>query len=181
MIMSSVKAIFKGVQTRRYAGVIFLLAALFSVALLISCTKKASSEPVAMNQQWAEKEAATIVSKIRREHPRVYLTPQRIQEIKRRISKDKKLRDYLSGKKKNPDGFFSALFYVLGESNDLVLDRSRQEYGRIAAEALMSAVRENKREPDDLAILYDWTFNALSAQEKKAFIEYCKFRLGNRV
>ncbi|MCD6388942.1 MAG: hypothetical protein J7L69_05985 [Desulfobulbaceae bacterium] len=80
-------------------------------------------------------------------------------------------------------GIQAALFYALGKEKKLKLSKSNQEYGRIAADALMKAIRKNNRRtsPDDLAVLYDWAYSALSHTERLAFVNFCKLRLGNKI
>lgn len=148
---------------------------------LPSCTKSAPTAEVGEEQKWAEGVAVQVVSNIRKGHPRIYLTPERITELKTQSLSSKK--DIFELMKKRMKGPQAALFYVLGEDKALGLTKSREEYGRIAADALMKAIRENnkKTSPDDLAILYDWAYGALTYDEKKAFVDFCKYRIGQKI
>lgn len=154
----------------------------FSVILfLTSCTRTASSEASRENEQWAEKVAVDLVSKIRKGHPRIYITPERIPELKRLALSSNK--DHFNIIKQRVRGHQAALLYALEADKSLNLQKSRDEYGRIAADILMKEIRQNSRStsPDSLAIIYDWAYGALKDDEKKAFVDFCKARLGNRI
>ncbi len=132
-------------------------------------------------ERWAEKEAQNLVLKIRKDHPRIFLTKDRIPNLKTQALSTK---GHIFGlMKERMGGLQAALFYALGESKALGLTKSRQEYGRIAAQALMKAIRESneRTSPDDLAVLYDWAYGALANEDKRAFVNFCKSRIGKEV
>jgi hypothetical protein len=171
----------------------FVFVLILACAFAISCNQTASSEkPLPAQktsavpeetdpQQWAEEIAREAVSKIRRGHPKIFLTPERVPELRRQILTSKKR--YFSLLIKKMQGVQAALFYVLGGEEDLGLSRTREEYGRIAAEALMSGINSNdpKVKLDDLTLIYDWAHGALTVEEKEAFVTFCKSSLGNQL
>jgi len=132
-------------------------------------------------ERWADKEAKDLVSKIRKDHPRIFLTKERIPALKAQAFSTKAHIFRLM--KQRMGGLQAALFYALGEGKALGLAKSRQEYGRIAAQALIQAIKENnpRTSPDDLAVLYDWANGALTNDEKIAFVNFCKSRLGKEL
>lgn len=140
-----------------------------------------SSEIERKSREWAERVAQDTVAKIRKGHPRIYLTPERIPELRKQAVTSKAAVFELM--KKRTGGKQAALFYALGSDSSLKLAKSPEEYGRIAAEALLQSVRENNRRtsPDDLAVLYDWANDALTREEKQAFVDFCKLRIGTEV
>jgi hypothetical protein len=164
---------------RRRSRTVLMLAFSLSLSLLFlfSCSRNALSEPSGADQTWAEKVASETVSKIRKGHPRIYLTPERIPELKRQALTSKKYQfDQLIKKMK---GTQAALFYALGEDTALGLPKAHEEYGRIAAEALMSSIKGgSKANLDELALIYDWAHGALTNDERKAFVSFCRSRIG---
>ena len=153
------------------------------VLIFVSCadTTSSSSDTVTKSQHWAEEVAKDIISKIRKEHPRIYLTPERIVELRNQALSSKSY--WLGFLKDRMRESQAALLYALGEDKRLGLSRPHQEYGRIAAEALMKAIRENNSgtSPDGLAIIYDWVHGVLTEDEKRAFVNFCKMRLGEKL
>lgn len=161
------------------------------VTVLFSCTKGASSEAINAKStmsplqqkayEWAEKAAIEEVSKIRKGHPKIYLTPERVPELKKQALTSKKY--YFDLLQKRTYGPQAALFYALGDDKSIGLPKTREEYGRIAAEAMMSAIKSksNKVKLDDLAIIYDWAYGALTDEEKRAFVSFCKSRIGTHL
>ncbi|MBP1750462.1 MAG: putative lipoprotein [Deltaproteobacteria bacterium] len=175
-------------QLSRFMTCLLFLA---SLTLLCSCTRCASSESIdkkgdssasdAKANEWAESVATDMVSKIRKGHPRIYLTPERIPELKREALTSKKY--YFDLLIKRMKGTQAALFYALDADKALSLPKTRAEYGRIAADELMKGIRTNSRELDirTLAIIYDWAYGALTDEEKRAFVSYCKAQIGKEV
>ncbi|MFC1657055.1 hypothetical protein ACFL2P_00580 [Candidatus Moduliflexota bacterium] len=180
-------------RTRR--GLIYIVSIVTSLlfAASPSCDRNVSSgEPLpakkitsghvgADPQQWAEKEAREAVSRIRKGHPKLFLTPERITEIRQQAVTSKKYFFDLLVKKMH--GVQAALFYALGEGKSLGLPKTREEYGRIAAEALMTDIARNDKKVkiDDLALIYDWAHDALTPGEKQAFVTFCKSRVGSKL
>jgi hypothetical protein len=146
-----------------------------------SYAESPSSGAVIASQKWADQVALDVVSKIRKGHPRIFLTPERISKLRAQALSGKK--PYFNLLKERMRGPQAALFYALDENKSLGLPKSRQEYGRIAADSLMQTIRENNpsTSPDDLAVLYDWAFGALTDEEKKVFVNFCKLRLGKEL
>jgi hypothetical protein len=146
-----------------------------------SYAESPSSGTVMASQKWADQVALDVVSKIRKGHPRIFLTPERISKLRAQALSGKK--PYFNLLKERMRGPQAALFYALDENKSLGLPKSRQEYGRIAADSLMQTIRENNpsTSPDDLAVLYDWAFGALTDEEKKVFVNFCKLRLGKEL
>lgn len=130
---------------------------------------------------WAEQTAQDLVSRISKAHPRIFLTPERIPKLRKEALTSK--ASIFNLMKERMRGEQAALFYALGAGKELGLTKPREEYGRIAAEALMQAIQKNDRKtsPDGLAILYDWAFGALTAEEKSAFVNFCKSRIGDKI
>lgn len=157
--------------------IIFLL--LFISSSCADATSSSDSEIVRKSQVWAEETAKEIVSKIRKGHPRILLTPERIPKLRQEALSSK--ASIFNLMKQRMKGKQAALFYALGGGKELGLTKSREEYGRIAADALMAAIRENRTSPDDLAIFYDWAFGALTTEEKIAFVTFCKSRIGKAI
>jgi hypothetical protein len=156
---------------------------IFPIILIIaSCADTTSSDSVTTSQNWAEEVAKDIISKIRKEHPRIYLTHERLVELRVQALSSKA---HFLGFLKDPyrmRGPQAALLFALGDDKRLGLSRPRKEYGRIAAESLMKAIRENTRiSPDELAIVYDWAHDVLTDDEKRAFVNFCKMRLGEKL
>jgi len=137
------------------------------------------SSVVIASQKWAEQIAQDMVSKIRKGHPRIFLTPERIPGLRTQALSSK--AGMFNLMKNRMKGLQAALFYALDDNKALGLTKPRQEYGRIAAESLMQAIQEKRTSPDDLAILYDWAYGALADDEKKAFVNFCKLRLGKKL
>ncbi len=151
------------------------------VMLLLSCSGNAAPETRSTGEEttWAGRAAVKVVSEIRKEHPRIFLNSRRIPELRMQaLSSKASIFELMKNKTGGPQ---AALFYALGEDNTLKLSKSRAEYGRIAASALMQGIQEKRVTPDELAILYDWAYGALNAQEKLAFVDYCKTRLGKKI
>lgn len=145
-----------------------------------SYAESPSSRAVITSQKWAEQVALDTVSKIKKGHPRIFLTPERIPELRTQALSSK--AGIFNLMKQRMGTLQAALFYALGDNKTLGLTRPSHEYGRIAAEALMREIRDNKRvSPDNLAVLYDWAFGALSDEEKKEFVNFCKSRLGKEL
>jgi hypothetical protein len=172
----------KSVALRCRPSLLIILLLTVSLAVvLLSCRETASSELEGTSRLWAEGVAKKAVASIRREHPRIYLTPERIPALKAQAATSKaghwKLMHQRMGGKQ------AALFYAMGVGPELGATKSRDEYGRIAAKSLMDAIRgaNAKASPDDLAILYDWAHGALSHEEKRAFVDYCKKKLGKEI
>jgi hypothetical protein len=134
-----------------------------------------------VQNRWAEEVTRDLVGKIRKDHPRIFLTRERIPKLKEEARQSK--RKIFELMKERMKGEQAALFYTLKDTGGLGLSRPREEYGRIAARALMEAIEKNDRRttPDDLATLYDWAFDALTEEEKTAFVHFCKMRIGNTV
>jgi hypothetical protein len=158
----------------------FLLMLSF-VVVLLSCRETSSSELESTSRSWADETARKAIASIRREHPRIYLTPERIPALKKLASSS--MADYWNLMHQRLGGTQAALFYAMRVGPELGATKSREEYGRIAAKSLMDAVRSvgAKSSPDDLAILYDWAHGALSQEEKRAFVEYCKKSIGKEI
>ena len=167
------------IQTRtRLAFYLMLLTLLFPIP---ACADSASDGTVEASQKWAEGVARDLVSKIRKGHPRIFLTPERIPGL---VAEARSSKAYIFNlMKQRMRGSQAALFCALGNEKALGLSKTPQEYGRIAADALMRAIRENKRRtsPDGLAVIYDWAYSALSHDEQQAFVNFCKLRLGKKI
>jgi hypothetical protein len=161
-----------------------LLIALF----LLSCAESNASDPISEQKQWAEAVAKDLVSRVIKDHPRVFLTSERIPKLIDEVRTNKSKKRYL-GKiertvnKSTKKGREAAVLYALDETGSLGLSKSREEYGRIAAEYLMRAILENSRrtKPDDLAVIYDWVYGALTEKERAAYVNFCKKRLGDKL
>jgi hypothetical protein len=165
----------------KFTRFVFCLIFLSIFILVPSYAESPPLGDVKSSQKWAEQVALDMVSKIRKGHPRIFLTPERILGLKTRdLSTKAHIFDLMKRRMEGPQ---AALFYALGEYEGLRLTKSRQEYGRIAADALIQGIRENnpRTSPDDLAVLYDWAYSALTENEKKAFVSFCKSRLGKAV
>jgi len=149
--------------------------------LILSCSGNAAPDTDRSDDDmaWARNAAVKVVGAIRKEHPRIYLTTRRVPELRRQALSSKV--SIFESMKKRTGGPQAALFYALGEDSSLKLPKSRAEYGRMAAAALMQGIQGNRATPDDLAILYDWAHGALTSQEKRAFVDYCKVRLGDKI
>ncbi|SPP99531.1 putative Lipoprotein [Candidatus Sulfobium mesophilum] len=145
-----------------------------------SGTKGVSSVSDAKTHEWAERVANEMVSKIRKGHPRIYITPERIIELKGQALTSKKYQFDLLIKRMT--GVHAALFYALGEDKALGLPKTREEYGRIAAETLMSSIKGGgKVNLDELALIYDWAHGALTDSERKAFVSFCRSKIGTQL
>ncbi len=158
---------------------ITLLLTVSLAVLLFACRETASSESEGATRSWAEGEAQKVVAAIRKGHPRIYLTPERIPNLKEEAltSKSKQwslMHQRLGGRQ-------AALFYAMGIGPDLGAKMSRDDYGRMAAKALMDAIHVGKASPDDLAVLYDWANGALTHDEKQAFVDFCKKKIGKEI
>ena len=172
----------KSVDLRSHPSLLIML--LFTVSLavvLLSCRETSSSELEKNSGSWAEGAAKKVVSSIRREHPRIYLTPERIPVLKAQATKVKAgqwrlMHQRLGGRQ-------AALFYAMDIGPELGATKSRIDYGRMAARELMDAISgaNAKTSPDDLAILYDWAHSALKPEEKRAFVDFCKKRIGDKI
>jgi hypothetical protein len=144
-----------------------------------SYAESPSSGVVIASQKWAEQVALDTVSKIRKGHPRIFLTPERIPVLRTQALSSKAYQfNFIKDRMK---GLQAAVLYELGENKAFGLSRSRHEYGRIAAEALMQAIRDGRDSPDNLALLYDWAYGTLTDEERKAFVNFCKSRLGKEL
>jgi len=159
------------------------LALLLTVSLtvfLFACRETASSESEGVTRSWADDEAKRAVAAIRGDHPRIYLTPERIPALKAQALTSKAgpwklMHQRLGGKQ-------AALFYAMGIGPEHGAKMSRNDYGRMAAKALMDSISGGgKASPDDLAVLYDWAHGALTQQEKRAFVDFCKKRIGKEI
>ena len=160
---------------------IFYLTLLTFLFPVPACAQSAPNGTVEKSQKWAESVARDLVSKIRKEHPRIFLTPERIPGL---VAEARSSKAHIFNlMKQRTHGSQAALFYALGNKKELGLAKSPQEYGRIAADALMRAIRENNRRtsPDGLAVIYDWAYSALSRDEQQAFVNFCKLRLGKKI
>ncbi|MGA2315960.1 MAG: hypothetical protein ABSG71_06225 [Thermodesulfobacteriota bacterium] len=165
--------------TTRVTRFIFCLT--FSVLFIFipSYAESPSSGVVIASQKWAEQVARDTVSKIRKGHPRIFLTPERIPVLRTQALSSKAYQfNFIKDRMK---GLQAAVLYELGENKAFGLSRSRHEYGRIAAEALMQAIRDGRDSPDNLALLYDWAYGTLTDEERKAFVNFCKSRLGKEL
>ncbi|CAG1015046.1 partial Heparin and heparin-sulfate lyase, partial [Anaerolineales bacterium] len=157
-----------------------LLLTVSLTVLLFACRETASSESDGVTRSWADEEAKKVVAAIRREHPRIYLTPERIPALKAqaltsKVGPWKQMHQRMGGKQ-------AALFYAMEIGPELGAKMSRNDYGRMAAKALMDAISGGgKASPDDLAILYDWAHDALTQEEKRAFVDFCKKRIGKEI
>ena len=168
--------------TRYRSGALFAFLLMLSfVVVLLSCRETASSESERTSRSWADEVVRKTIASIRREHPRIYLTPERIPALKKLASSS--MADYWKLMHQRLGGTQAALFYAMGVGPELGATKSREEYGRMAAKSLMDAVRGvgAKSSPDDLAILYDWAHGALSQEEKRAFVDYCKKSIGKEI
>jgi len=164
---------------RRYSRFVFYVIFLSVFILLPTYSQSPSFGDVKTSQKWAEEVAREIALKIRKGHPKIFLTPERIPVLRNQALSSKAY--YFGFIKDRMRGLQAALLYAIGETKTLGLSRSRYEYGRIAAEALTQAIRDGKGSPDDLALLYDWAYGVLSDDEKKAFVNYCKLSLGREI
>lgn len=149
--------------------------------LLPSCSGNAAPGADKSDDQaaWARTVTARVMGEIKKEHPRIYLTSRRIPELRVQALSSK--ANIFELMKRRTGGQQAALFYALSDDSSLKLPKSRAEYGRMAAAALMEGIKGRRASPDDLAILYDWAHGALTAQEKRAFVDYCRARLGDAI
>lgn len=164
--------------TTRFSFSLLLAASL--AVLLFACQKTASSEQDGASRSWADTEARKAVASIRREHPRIFLTPERIPALKALAAGAK--AGHWSLMHQRLAGSQAALFYAMGIGPELGAKMSRHDYGRMAAKALMDAISGGgKGSPDNLAVLYDWAHGALTQQEKRAFVDFCRARIGDKI
>ncbi|ABB32228.1 hypothetical protein GeomeDRAFT_1571 [Geobacter metallireducens RCH3] len=157
-----------------------LLLTVSLTVLLFACRETASSESEGSTRSWAESEAKKVVATIRKGHPRIYLTPERIPALKTEALTTKAKQWSLMHQRMG--GKQAALFYAMGIGPEHGAKMSRNDYGRMAAKALTDAISGgSKAAPDDLAVLYDWAHGALTQQEKRAFVDFCKKRIGKEI
>jgi len=154
-----------------------------AISLAFAPTALGNAEEVTVRQtkEWASSVASELVIKVSETHPRIFLTPERIPELIQEANGSKaKLFRLMKQRMKGPQ---AALFYALGAPESLGFSKGKEKYGRIAAAALMEKIRLNNKRtsPDNLAILYDWAYGALTLNEKNAFVTFTKNRLGNKV
>lgn len=156
-------------------------ACLIGVLLIIvgSCSRTNFAGASDEARLYAKLEAINVVAEIRKEHPRIFLTTERIQALKSQMMTFKagslKLMHQRLGAKQ------AALFYAMNIGSEFGATLSREEYGRMAAKFLLDAIDFGKTSPDELAIFYDWANGALTLDEKKAYVEFCKRRIGKEV
>lgn len=160
-------------------SLITLLLTVSLAVLLFACRETASSESEGASRSWAESEANKVVATIRKGHPRIYLTPERIPALKGEALTTKAKQWSLMHQRLG--GRQAALFYAMGIGPELGAKMTREDYGRMAARALMDAIHGGKASPDDLAVLYDWAYGTLTHDEKQAFIDYCKKKIGKEI
>ncbi|MRR35885.1 hypothetical protein EG829_14655 [bacterium] len=165
----------------RVAGFLSRIVVFSLLFLLPSCSGNAAPGADKSDDQaaWARTATAKVMGEIRKEHPRIYLTSRRLPELRVQALSSK--ANIFELMKRRTGGQQAALFYALGDDSSLKLPKSRAEYGRMAAAALMEGIKGRRASPDDLAILYDWAHGALTAEEKRAFVDYCRARLGDSI
>lgn len=156
---------------------ITLLLTVSLAVLLFACRETASSESEGASRAWADGETKKVIAAIRKGHPRIYLTPERIPALKTEALTTKAKQWNLMHKRLG--GSQAALFYAMKIGPELGANMSLNDYGRMAARALMDAIHGGKAHPDDLAVMYDWAYGALTHDEKQAFVDYCKKKIGN--
>jgi hypothetical protein len=99
---------------QRAICIVFYMVLRGLLIFLPSRDLSASPETIRASQRWAEKEAQTLVSKIRKEHPGIFLTKERIPALKTQAPTTKgHIFKLLEERMKGPQ---AALFYVLGEA-----------------------------------------------------------------
>lgn len=108
-----------------------LLLTVSLTVLLFACRETASSESEGSTRSWAESEAKKVVATIRKGHPRIYLTPERIPALKTEALTTKAKQWSLMHQRMG--GKQAALFYAMGIGPEHGAKMSRNDYGRMAA------------------------------------------------